>query len=51
MVKSEGVAEGKKRTERLPLGSDALDAMRSASDEYLTVCNEWEDVISRTNFE
>jgi hypothetical protein len=51
VIKGEGVAEGKKWTERLPLGPDALDAMRNASDGYLAICNEWKDVVSSTNFE
>jgi len=51
VVKGEGVAAGKAMPERLPLGPDALSAVRKKCVDTLAICNEWEDVIRSTNIE
>lgn len=49
VVKSEGMASGKAMPVGLPLGSDALAAIRAKCKAMLEVCDEWETLISSAN--
>ena len=49
LVKSEGMASGRAMPVRLPLGSDALAAIRAKCKAMLEVCDEWETLISSAN--
>jgi hypothetical protein len=51
IVKKEGVAEGKTEPLRLPLGKDALSTLRNKYTKYLELVNEWEDVITSTDYD
>lgn len=51
IVKEEGVAEGKTQPLRLPIGKDALTTLRNKYVKYLELCNEWEDVITSTDYD
>ncbi|KAF2108973.1 hypothetical protein BDV96DRAFT_586312 [Lophiotrema nucula] len=51
IVKEEGVAEGKTQPLRLPIGKDALGTLRNKYVKYLELCNEWEDVITSTDYD
>jgi len=51
IVKEEGVAEGKTLPLRLPIGKDALGTLRNKYVKYLELCNEWEDVITNTDYD
>jgi hypothetical protein len=44
VVKGEGMAAGKPFPKRLPLGEDAVRAMRAKCEETLKLCKEWEEV-------
>ena len=48
-VKGVGECTGKKLPPWLPLGPDAVQALRLSSNAKLKVCDEWEEVASRTN--
>ena len=50
VVKGEGMAKGKKIPERLPLGRDALKGIREKCEETLRLCDEWEGLISSTDY-
>ena len=51
VVKGEGIAKGRKMPERLPLGRDALKGIREKCEETLRLCDEWEDLISSTDYQ
>ncbi|MCJ1432022.1 hypothetical protein MMC27_001378 [Xylographa pallens] len=51
VVKGEGMAKGKKMPERLPLGRDALEGIREKCEETLRLCDQWEDLISSTDYQ
>jgi NAD(P)-dependent dehydrogenase (short-subunit alcohol dehydrogenase family) len=51
VVKSEGMAAGKPLPKRLPLGEDAVKAMRFKCEETLRACEEWEEASKSTTFE
>jgi len=51
IVKEEGVAQGKTQPLRLPIGRDALATLRNKYVKYLELCDEWEDVITSTDFD
>jgi NAD(P)-dependent dehydrogenase (short-subunit alcohol dehydrogenase family) len=51
IVKEEGVAKGKSQPLRLPIGKDALATLRNKYVKYLDLCNEWEGVISSTDYD
>ncbi|KAF2492811.1 putative hydroxybutyrate dehydrogenase [Lophium mytilinum] len=51
VVKGEGVAAGKAMPERMPVGADALGAIRKKCEDTLAICKEWEEVITSTDFE
>ena len=50
VIKGEGVAKGKEMPPRLPLGTDALEVIRSKCLATLKVCDEWEQTIKSTDF-
>lgn len=50
VIRMEEMVEGREMPQRLPLGSDALAAIREKCEETLRICREWEDVISSTDF-
>ncbi|KAJ5735706.1 uncharacterized protein N7483_000831 [Penicillium malachiteum] len=49
-VRGEGSCVGKELPMRLPLGPDAFAAMRGHCQELLKICDEWEDIASKTSF-
>ncbi|KAJ5700318.1 hypothetical protein N7536_003331 [Penicillium majusculum] len=49
-VRGEGRCTGKELPFRLPLGPDAITAIRENSQAKLRICDEWEDFASATNF-
>lgn len=49
-VRGEGRCTGKALPFRLPVGPDAISAMRENSQAKLRICDEWEDLASATNF-
>ncbi|KAJ5200187.1 Short-chain dehydrogenase/reductase SDR [Penicillium cf. griseofulvum] len=49
-VKGQGRCTGKELPFRLPLGPDAISAIRDNSQAKLRICDEWEDLASATNF-
>ncbi|CAI7608372.1 unnamed protein product [Penicillium viridicatum] len=49
-VRGEGRCTGKELPFRLPLGPDAISAIRGNSQAKLRICDEWEDFASATNF-
>lgn len=49
-VRGEGRCTGKELPFRLPLGPDAITAIRENSQAKLKICDEWEDFASATNF-
>ncbi|KAF7529345.1 hypothetical protein PCG10_008055 [Penicillium crustosum] len=49
-VRGEGQCTGKELPFRLPLGPDAISAIRENSQAKLKICDEWEDLASATNF-
>ncbi|KAF2655313.1 NAD(P)-binding protein [Lophiostoma macrostomum CBS 122681] len=51
VVKGEGVAEGKEKPERLPIGEDALDDMTKKYTAGLKICQDWEATIGHTEFD
>ncbi|KAJ4298819.1 hypothetical protein N0V90_004061 [Kalmusia sp. IMI 367209] len=51
IVKEEGVAEGKTQSLRFPIGKDALAMLRNKYIKYLELCNEWEDMITSTDYD
>lgn len=48
-VKCRGRCAGKELPARLPVGPDALKAIRDNSQAKLKICDEWEDIASATN--
>ena len=51
VVRSEGMASGKSLPKRLPLGQDSLAEIRKKCIETLKICEDWEELISSTNFD
>lgn len=51
IVKREGVAEGKTEPLRLPIGKDAVAALRNKYENYLELVKEWESMITYTDHE
>ncbi|KAJ6035838.1 hydroxybutyrate dehydrogenase [Penicillium herquei] len=49
-VKGMGKFEGKQLPLRLPIGKDAIAAMRKACEERLTICDEFEGLVDQTDF-
>ncbi|KAK4862005.1 hypothetical protein LT330_003143 [Penicillium expansum] len=49
-VKGQGRCIGKELPFRLPIGPDAISAIRENSQAKLRICDEWEDIASATNF-
>ncbi|GKZ36210.1 hypothetical protein AbraIFM66950_007207 [Aspergillus brasiliensis] len=49
-VKGTGKFEGKQLPLRLPIGKDAIEAMRKSCEERLAVCNEFEGLVDQTDF-
>ncbi|KAL4981925.1 hydroxybutyrate dehydrogenase [Aspergillus falconensis] len=49
-VKGTGKFEGKQLPLRLPIGKDAIAAMRKACEERLAICNEFEGLVDQTDF-
>ena len=49
VLKSEGMAAGRSMPPRMPLGSDALAAVRAKCEATLKICDEWEGLISSTD--
>ncbi|KAL2825766.1 hypothetical protein BDW59DRAFT_70036 [Aspergillus cavernicola] len=49
-VKGQGPCVGKELPARLPLGPDGVKAVRENSQAKLQICDEWEDIVSATNF-
>lgn len=47
-VRGEGRCVGKELPERLPLGADAVQAIRESSNLKLKLADEWEDIVSST---
>ena len=50
VLKSEGMAAGRPMPPRLPLGPDSLAAIRAKCEATLKICEEWEGLISSTDF-
>ncbi|KAF4161536.1 hypothetical protein CNMCM6936_003377 [Aspergillus lentulus] len=50
LVRSEGVAAGKKIPFRLPLGTDCYESIKEKCEETLTLLDEWKDVINSTDY-
>ena len=50
VIKGEGVAKEKDMPPRLPLGTDALEVIRSKCLATLKICDEWEAMIKSTDF-
>lgn len=51
VVKGEGVAKGKTKPERLPIGKGMMDALRKKCNEGLEICGEWGDIVEGTDFD
>ncbi|OQE47255.1 hypothetical protein PENCOP_c001G08364 [Penicillium coprophilum] len=49
-VRGQGRCAGKELPSRLPLGADAIKAIRDDCQAKVKVCDEWEDFASATNF-
>ena len=50
VVRSEGMATGRPMPKRLPLGSESLEIIKEKCFETLRICNEWEHIITSTDF-
>ena len=50
-VHGDGDAQGKTLPLRLPLGPDAVDAVKNTCALNMTACEEWETVVSKTDFD
>ncbi|KAJ5364260.1 uncharacterized protein N7496_009973 [Penicillium cataractarum] len=50
-VRGEGTCSGKELPLRLPVGSDTFGIMRDDLQKRLQVCDEWEDIMSKTDYE
>lgn len=50
-VRGEGSCSGKELPLRLPIGSDTFGIMRDDLQKRLQVCDEWEDIMSKTDCE
>lgn len=50
-VRGEGRCAGKDLPLRLPIGSDTFGIMREDLQKRLQVCDEWEDIMSKTDCE
>lgn len=50
LVRSEGVAAGKKIPFRLPLGTDCYESIKEKCEETLRLLDEWKGVINSTNY-
>lgn len=51
VVKSEGMAAGKPIPQRLPVGRDSMAAIKKKCEATLKLCEEWEALITSTDFE
>ena len=51
VVKSEGMAEGKAIPKRLPIGRDAMGAIKKKCEDTLKLCESWEALITSTDLE
>ena len=51
VVKGEGMAVGRKFPPRLPLGKDSLVGIRGKCEATLKLLDEWEEVITSTDFD
>ena len=51
VVKSEGMAAGKPIPQRLPIGRDAMAAIKKKCEATLKLCEEWESLITSTDIE
>lgn len=51
VVKSEGMAARKPIPQRLPVGRDAMTAIKKKCEATLKLCEEWEDLIVSTDIE
>ena len=51
MVRSKGKAAGKAIPARFPLGADAVAIIRDSCTKKLSLCDEWEDITSDTQFD
>lgn len=51
IIKGEGKAAGKDLPNRIPVGPDALEAVREACRLQLAVCDEWETIVRLTEFD
>lgn len=51
VVKSEGMAAGKPLLRRLPMGRDAMGTVVKKCEETLTLCREWEELITSTDLD
>ncbi|KAJ5709052.1 hypothetical protein N7493_010386 [Penicillium malachiteum] len=49
-VRGEGLCLGKELPMRLPVGSDAFVEVRNHCQEVLKICDEWEEIASKTSF-
>ncbi|KAJ5723750.1 hypothetical protein N7488_001785 [Penicillium malachiteum] len=49
-VRREGLCVGKELPMRLPVGPDAFVAVRNHCQEVLKICDEWEEIASKTIF-
>lgn len=50
MLKSEGMAAGRTMPPRMPLAPDALAGVCAKCEATLKICDEWEGLISSTDF-
>lgn len=50
VIKQEGRAAGKEIPPKLPLGGDAVSAMRKKCTDVLKLLDEWEEISSSTDF-
>ena len=50
VLRSEGMAAGRTMPPRMPLGPDALAGVRAKCEATLKICDEWEGLISSTDF-
>jgi NAD(P)-dependent dehydrogenase (short-subunit alcohol dehydrogenase family) len=50
-VRGEGRCEGKTLPPRLPVGPDAIQAIKNNCTEKLKICEEWEAIVSSTNLD
>lgn len=51
VMNGEGMASGKPMPSQVPLGSDALVAIKGACETMLKTCEEWKDMIESIDFE